>query len=99
MAELEIHHEGAEEKHDPMGQRVGIMAAVVSKQPTTTCALGSSIIGFGMFRTFGKNIARALVDGSFFGRQNGFAVRNHHTIGCGPGIRVEFDLGPAGFIE
>jgi hypothetical protein len=30
MAELEIHHEGAEEKHDPMGQRVGIMAAVLA---------------------------------------------------------------------
>jgi hypothetical protein len=29
MAELEIHHEGAE-KHDPMGQRVGIMAAVLA---------------------------------------------------------------------
>jgi len=30
MAELEIHHEGGEEKHDPMGQRVGIMAAVLA---------------------------------------------------------------------
>jgi hypothetical protein len=30
MAELEIHHEGAEEKHDPMGQRVGVMAAVLA---------------------------------------------------------------------
>src|SRR6185295_18791385 len=30
MAELEIHHEGAHEKHDPMGQRVGIMAAVLA---------------------------------------------------------------------
>ena len=29
MAELEIHHE-TEEKHDPMGQRVGIMAAVLA---------------------------------------------------------------------
>src|SRR5437763_5603502 len=29
MAELEIHHEGGE-KHDPMGQRVGIMAAVLA---------------------------------------------------------------------
>ena len=30
MAELEIHHEGAEHKNDPMGQRVGIMAAVLA---------------------------------------------------------------------
>jgi uncharacterized protein DUF4337 len=30
MAELEIHHEGGEEGHDPMGQRVGIMAAVLA---------------------------------------------------------------------
>ena len=30
MAELEIHHEGAEHKHDPLGQRVGIMAAVLA---------------------------------------------------------------------
>jgi hypothetical protein len=29
MAELEIHHE-SEEKHDPMGQRVGILAAVLA---------------------------------------------------------------------
>jgi hypothetical protein len=29
MAELEIHHEGGE-KHDPMGQRVGVMAAVLA---------------------------------------------------------------------
>ena len=29
MAELEIHHEGAE-AHDPLGQRVGIMAAVLA---------------------------------------------------------------------
>ena len=29
MAELEIHHE-TEESHDPMGQRVGIMAAVLA---------------------------------------------------------------------
>ena len=29
MAELEIHHE-SEEKHDPMGQRVGVMAAVLA---------------------------------------------------------------------
>jgi len=29
MAELEIHHE-TEEKHDPMGQRVGIMAAMLA---------------------------------------------------------------------
>jgi hypothetical protein len=29
MAELEIHHD-TEEKHDPMGQRVGIMAAVLA---------------------------------------------------------------------
>src|SRR6478672_544745 len=30
MAELEIHHEAAEEKHDPTGLRVGIMAAVLA---------------------------------------------------------------------
>ena len=29
MAELEIHHE-SEEKHDPMGQKIGIMAAVLA---------------------------------------------------------------------
>src|SRR5690349_14827582 len=29
MAELEIHHEG-EEKHDPMGQRIGILAAFLA---------------------------------------------------------------------
>ena len=29
MAELEIHHE-TEEKHDPMGQRVGVLAAVLA---------------------------------------------------------------------
>jgi hypothetical protein len=30
MAELEIHHEVEHEKHDPTGQRVGIMAAVLA---------------------------------------------------------------------
>src|SRR5215469_13426712 len=29
MAELEIHHE-SEQKHDPMGQKIGIMAAVLA---------------------------------------------------------------------
>jgi hypothetical protein len=29
MAELEIHHEG-EEKHDPMGQKIGIVASVLA---------------------------------------------------------------------
>lgn len=29
MAELEIHHE-TEEKHDPMGQRIGVMAAMLA---------------------------------------------------------------------
>src|SRR5579872_7493792 len=28
MAELEIHHEG--EKHDPMGQKIGVLAAVLA---------------------------------------------------------------------
>ena len=30
MAELEIHHEEGEKHHDPLGQRVGIMAAVLA---------------------------------------------------------------------
>ncbi len=30
MAELEIHHEGAEHEHDPVGQRVGVMAALLA---------------------------------------------------------------------
>jgi Domain of unknown function (DUF4337) len=30
MAELEIHHEGGEEGHEPIGQRVGILAALLA---------------------------------------------------------------------
>jgi hypothetical protein len=30
MAELEIHHEGGEEGHDPFGKTVGVMAAVLA---------------------------------------------------------------------
>ena len=30
MAELEIHHEGAEHEHDPVGKRVGVMAALLA---------------------------------------------------------------------
>ncbi len=30
MAELEIHHEGGEEGHDPLGRRVGVLASVLA---------------------------------------------------------------------
>ena len=30
MAELEIHHEGGEEGHDPLGKKVGVLAAVLA---------------------------------------------------------------------
>lgn len=30
MAELEIHHEGSETEHDPMGKTVGVLAAVLA---------------------------------------------------------------------
>ncbi|HEX3744424.1 MAG TPA: DUF4337 domain-containing protein [Bryobacteraceae bacterium] len=30
MAELEIHHEGGEEEHDPLGKTVGVLAALLA---------------------------------------------------------------------